>query len=54
MGSEVSLNEIARITGLSKNTVERYIDLLEKAFIIKKLTAFSRNLRNEISKSAMM
>ncbi len=52
IGSEVSLNEIALKVGLSKNTVERYIDLLEKAFIIKKVGSFSRNLRNEISKSA--
>jgi predicted AAA+ superfamily ATPase len=52
IGNEVSLNEIAVKTGLSKNTVERYLDLLEKAFVIKKISAFSRNLRNEISKSA--
>jgi len=52
IGNEVSLNEIAVKTGLSKNTVERYLDLLEKAFVIKKIGAFSRNLRNEISKSA--
>ncbi|MEN6500445.1 MAG: ATP-binding protein [Rectinema sp.] len=52
IGNEVSLNEIAVKSGLSKNTVERYIDLLEKAFVIKKISAFSRNLRNEISKSA--
>jgi len=37
---------------LSKNTVERYLDLLEKAFIIKRVGAFSRNLRSEIRKSA--
>jgi len=52
IGNEVSLNEIAVKTGLSKNTVERYLDLLEKAFVIKRIGAFSRNLRNEISKSA--
>jgi len=52
VGNEVSLNELATQTGLSKNTVQRYLDLLEKAFIIKKLGAFSRNLRSEISKSA--
>lgn len=48
----MSLHEIATRVGISKNTVERYIDLLEKAFIIKKVPAFSRNLRNEVSKSA--
>jgi Predicted ATPase (AAA+ superfamily) len=52
IGNEVSLNGIAVKIGLSKNTVERYLDLLEKAFVIKKISAFSRNLRNEISKSA--
>jgi predicted AAA+ superfamily ATPase len=52
IGNEVSLNEIAVKTGLSKNTVERYLDLLERAFVIKRIGAFSRNLRNEISKSA--
>lgn len=52
IGNEVSLNEIATKVGLSKNTVERYIDLLEKAFVIKKVGAFAKNLRNEISKSA--
>ncbi|HOE76492.1 MAG TPA: DUF4143 domain-containing protein, partial [Rectinema sp.] len=52
VGNEVSLNELATQTGLSKNTVQRYLDLLEKAFIIKKVGAFSRNLRSEISKSA--
>jgi predicted AAA+ superfamily ATPase len=51
VGSEISLNEIATRVGLSKNTVERYIDILEKAFIIKKIGSFSRNLRSELSKS---
>ena len=52
VGNEVSLNELATQTALSKNTVERYLDLLEKAFIIKRVGAFSRNLRSEIRKSA--
>jgi len=52
IGSEVSLNEIAKTVGLARNTVERYIDLLEKSFVIKKLPAFSRNLRKEVGKSA--
>jgi predicted AAA+ superfamily ATPase len=51
VGNEVSINEIATKTGLSKNTVERYLDLLEKSFVIKRVGAFARNLRNEISKS---
>ena len=40
VGNEVSLNELATQTGLSKNTVERYLDLLEKAFIIKRSEPF--------------
>ena len=52
VGNEVSLNELATQTGLSKNTVQCYLDLIEKAFIIKKVGAFSRNLKSEINKSA--
>ncbi len=48
IGYEVSLNEIAQKVGLNKLTVERYIDLLEKVFVIKKIGAYSRNLRKEI------
>lgn len=51
IGSEVSYHEIAQLVGASPQTVEKYIDLLEKAFIVYRLTAFSRNLRNEIKKS---
>lgn len=52
IGHEVSLNELGTTLGLAKQTVERYLDLLEKAFVIKKVRGFSRNLRNEISKSS--
>lgn len=52
IGSEVSINELSRSLGIAKATVERYIDLLEKAFVIKKLGGFSRNLRSEISKTS--
>jgi len=37
---------------MSKNTIERYLDLLEKAFVIQKLSGFSRNLRTEITKNS--
>lgn len=50
IGSEVSYNELSKLLGIDKETVERYIDLLEKAFVIFKLDAFSRNVRNEIKK----
>lgn len=51
-GSEVSYDELARQLGISRNTVEKYLDLLSKVFIVYRLGGFSRNLRKEISKSA--
>jgi len=51
IGKEVSFNELGRQLAMSKNTVERYIDLLEKVFIIYRRSGFSRNLRKEISKN---
>ncbi len=50
VGSEVSINELANLTGADRDTVSRYLFLLEQAFIIFRLGALSRNLRNEISK----
>ena len=52
IGKEVSMNEIANALNMDVKTVGRYLDLLEKMFIIKKARGFSRNLRNEISKKA--
>jgi len=51
VGSEVSFNELGRLTGLDNETTEKYIDLLEKSFIIFRLGSLSRNLRNELKKS---
>lgn len=48
VGSEVSLNELAGTLSIDVKTVGRYLDLLEKAFIIMRRTAFSRNLRSEV------
>jgi len=50
IGSEVSLNELSRMLGESVPTIQRYIELLEKAFVIFRLRSFSRNLRKEIAK----
>lgn len=50
IGSEVSYNELARQLSMSKNTVEKYLDLLSKVFILHSVGSFSRNLRKEISK----
>ncbi|MCL0056703.1 ATP-binding protein [Dehalococcoidia bacterium] len=51
IGDEVSYSEIASQLGLNKKTVERYLDLLEKVFVIFKIRGFSRNLRKEVSKN---
>lgn len=48
IGSEVSYTELATLLGISKETVSSYIQLLEKAFVIFRVNAFSRNLRSEI------
>jgi predicted AAA+ superfamily ATPase len=50
VGNQVSLTELGERLELSKDTVARYIDLLEKSFIIFRLKGFSRNLRKEITK----
>lgn len=50
LGSKVSYNELAQTIGANKQTVEKYIDLLEKAFVIFVLPALNRNVRNEIKK----
>ena len=52
IGDEVSLNELGNSLGIAKQTVARYLDLLEKAFIIKKIGGFSKNLRKEITKTS--
>ena len=52
VGNEVSINEVAQTAGTDTKTTAKYLDLLEKMFIIKKVRGFSRNLRNEISKKA--
>ncbi len=51
LGNEVSSNELSRLVGLSRETVERYLDLLERSFIVFRLRALSRNSRKEIAKS---
>ena len=48
VGNEVSLRELGEIVGLDPKTVDRYISMLEKAYVVFRLPALSRNLRNEI------
>lgn len=50
LGSEVSYNEISQIVGANKETVEKYVTLLEQAYVVFRLPAFSKNVRNEIKK----
>jgi len=51
-GSEVSLEELGSQLSLSRNTVERYLDLLQKAYVLFRIGGFSRNMRKEVSKSS--
>jgi len=51
VGSEVSINELSQLIGIDNSTILRYIDLLEKSYIIFHLRSFSRNVRNELKKS---
>lgn len=50
VGSEVNYNELSKLIQIDNKTIEKYIDLLEKAFVIFKLPALSNNVRNEIKK----
>jgi hypothetical protein len=52
VGSEVSANELSRHLGIAVKTVQRYLDLLEKAFVVVRLGALSRNLRKEVTSKA--
>lgn len=52
IGKEVSYTELGTSLGMSKNTVNHYLDLLEKAFVLQRVGGFSRNLRTEITKNS--
>ena len=52
MGNELSYDELGKQLGISKNTVERYLDLLQKVFVLYQLGGYSRNLRKEVAKSS--
>lgn len=51
VGSEVNYNELAQLIGINKATVQSYIDILEKGYILFRLNSFSRNIRNEIKQN---
>jgi uncharacterized protein len=48
VGSQISYNELSRLCGIDVKTIEKYITLLEKSFVIFRLSSFSRNLRSEL------
>lgn len=50
VGSEVSFNELGQLAGADSKTIEKYIDILQRASVVFQLPAFSRNVRNEIRK----
>ncbi|MFW9880574.1 MAG: ATP-binding protein [Candidatus Thorarchaeota archaeon] len=52
IGKEVSHTELGSQLSMNKNTVERYLDLLEKAFVLINIRGFSRNLRKEVTKTS--
>jgi predicted AAA+ superfamily ATPase len=52
IGKEVSIEELGKQLGMSKNTVEKYLDLLSKVFVVKKVGGWSRNLRKEVTKTS--
>ena len=51
VGSEVNFSELAQLVKANQKTIEKYINLLEKAFVVFSLTAFTGNVRNEIKKN---
>lgn len=51
LGNEVSYNELGRLIGMDNETVGEYVERLERAFVLFRLPAFSRNLRTELKKS---
>lgn len=51
VGQEVSFQELGGLVGIDRKTVEKYVDLLEKSFVLFDLSAYSGNLRNEIKKA---
>lgn len=50
IGNEVNYNELSSLIGVDRNTIIKYIDILEKGYVIFRLRSYSRNIRNEIKK----
>jgi predicted AAA+ superfamily ATPase len=52
IGKEVAISELATSLGLSQKTVENYLDVMEKMFVLVNIRGFSRNLRKEVTKTS--
>lgn len=51
IGSEVNFNELSQLIGVDRNTIQRYVEVLEKGYVIFRLGSYSKNIRNELKKS---
>ncbi len=51
IGNEVNYNELSQIVGINKITIQKYIDILEKGYVVFRLNGFNKNLRNEIKQN---
>ncbi|HOE05792.1 MAG TPA: ATP-binding protein [Bacteroidales bacterium] len=51
IGNEVNYNELSQLIGINKTTVQKYIDILEKGYVVFRLNSFNRNMRNEIKQN---
>ena len=51
MGSEINYNELAQIVGVNKITIQKYIEILEKGYVVFRLKSYSKNVRNEIKRN---
>ena len=51
IGNEVNYNELSRIVGINKNTIQKYIEILEKGYVVFRLSSYSKNVRNEITRN---
>ncbi|MDP4227451.1 MAG: DUF4143 domain-containing protein [Bacteroidota bacterium] len=51
IGSEVNYNKLSQLVGINKITIQKYIDILEKGYIVFRLNRFSKNIRNEIKQN---
>lgn len=51
IGNEVNYNELSQIVGINKTTIQKYIEILEKGYIVFRLSSYSKNVRNEIKRN---